>query len=114
MVFEYLVVDFLNRYLKPYVKHFDSTQLKLGIWKGNSVRSGTSVCSPMLSSSAIQPLCMSSLPSPVLLYYVHVLGLHRRTYKYMYVVPVVSSTFFSDRNILSILFSRRMGQIGET
>ena len=34
MVFESLLVDILNRYLRPYVKHLDTSQLKVGVWKG--------------------------------------------------------------------------------
>ena len=34
MVFESVVVDILNRYLKPYVKKLDTSQLKVGVWKG--------------------------------------------------------------------------------
>ena len=34
MVFESVVVDILNRYLKPYVKRLDTSQLKVGVWKG--------------------------------------------------------------------------------
>ena len=34
MVFESLVVDILNRFLKPYVKKLDTSQLKVGVWKG--------------------------------------------------------------------------------
>ncbi|XP_063769904.1 intermembrane lipid transfer protein VPS13A [Pseudophryne corroboree] len=34
MVFEYLVVDVLNRFLGDYVVNLDSSQLKLGIWGG--------------------------------------------------------------------------------
>ena len=36
MVFESVLVDILNRYLKPYVKKLDSSQLKLGAWKGEA------------------------------------------------------------------------------
>lgn len=34
MVFESLVVDLLNKYLGPYVKNLDPSQLKIGIWGG--------------------------------------------------------------------------------
>lgn len=34
MVFESVVVELLNRYLKPYVKKLDTSQLKVGVWKG--------------------------------------------------------------------------------
>ena len=34
MVFESLVTELLNKYLKPYVKRLDTSQLKLGVWKG--------------------------------------------------------------------------------
>jgi len=34
MVFESVIVDILNKYLKPYVKRLDSSQLNLGVWKG--------------------------------------------------------------------------------
>ena len=31
---ESILADILNRYLKPYVKKLDTSQLRLGIWKG--------------------------------------------------------------------------------
>lgn len=34
MVFESVVIELLNRYLKPYVKKLDTSQLKVGVWKG--------------------------------------------------------------------------------
>ncbi len=34
MVFESVLTDVLNRFLKPYVKKLDTSQLKLGIWGG--------------------------------------------------------------------------------
>lgn len=34
MVFESVLTDLLNRFLKPYVKKLDTSQLKLGIWGG--------------------------------------------------------------------------------
>ena len=34
MVFESVVVELLNRYLKPYVKKLDTSQLKVAVWKG--------------------------------------------------------------------------------
>lgn len=34
MVFESVIVDILNKYLKPYVQRLDSSQLNLGVWKG--------------------------------------------------------------------------------
>lgn len=37
MVFESVVVEFLNRFLKPYVKKLDTSQLKVGVWKGELV-----------------------------------------------------------------------------
>lgn len=37
MVFESVVVDILNRYLKPYVKKLDTSQLKVGVWKGEAI-----------------------------------------------------------------------------
>uniref|UniRef100_A0A4W5LDX6 Chorein N-terminal domain-containing protein n=1 Tax=Hucho hucho TaxID=62062 RepID=A0A4W5LDX6_9TELE len=36
MVFESVVVDVLNRFLGDYVVNLDTSQLKLGIWGGNS------------------------------------------------------------------------------
>ena len=33
---ESILADILNRYLKPYVKKLDTSQLCLGIWKGNA------------------------------------------------------------------------------
>ena len=36
MVFESVLADVLNRFLKPYVKKLDTSQLKLGIWGGNA------------------------------------------------------------------------------
>ena len=33
-MFESILADILNRYLKPYVKKLDTSQLRLGIWKG--------------------------------------------------------------------------------
>jgi len=33
-MFETILADILNRYLKPYVKKLDTSQLRLGIWKG--------------------------------------------------------------------------------
>lgn len=35
MVFESVVVDVLNRFLGDYVVNLDTSQLSLGIWKGN-------------------------------------------------------------------------------
>ncbi len=35
MVFESAVVELLNRFLKPYVKKLDTSQLKVAVWKGN-------------------------------------------------------------------------------
>lgn len=37
MVFESVVVDVLNRFLGDYVVNLDSSQLKLGIWGGNTL-----------------------------------------------------------------------------
>ena len=37
MVFESVLVDVLNKYLKPYVKKLDTSQLKIGVWKGERV-----------------------------------------------------------------------------
>lgn len=37
MVFESVLVDVLNKYLKPYVKKLDTSQLKIGVWKGKRV-----------------------------------------------------------------------------
>ena len=34
MVFESLLVEVLNRFLGPYVKNLDASQLKVGIWGG--------------------------------------------------------------------------------
>ena len=34
MVFESMLVDILNRYLRPYVKRLDPSQIKVGVWKG--------------------------------------------------------------------------------
>ena len=34
MVFESLLVDILNIYLKPYVKKIDSSNLNIGVWNG--------------------------------------------------------------------------------
>ena len=34
MVFEGLLVSVLNRFLGPYVKNLDASQLKVGIWSG--------------------------------------------------------------------------------
>lgn len=34
MVFEGILVDVLNRFLGPYVKNLDASQLKVGIWGG--------------------------------------------------------------------------------
>ena len=34
MVFESLLVDILNLYLKPYVKKIDSSNLNIGVWNG--------------------------------------------------------------------------------
>lgn len=34
MVFESVLVDILNRYLRPYVKRLDPSQIKVGVWKG--------------------------------------------------------------------------------
>jgi len=34
MVFESVVVELLNRFLKPYVKKLDTSQLKVAVWKG--------------------------------------------------------------------------------
>ena len=36
MVFESVLVDILNRYLRPYVKRLDPSQIKVGVWKGES------------------------------------------------------------------------------
>ena len=33
-MFESVLVDVLNKYLKPYVKKLDTSQLKIGVWKG--------------------------------------------------------------------------------
>ena len=37
-MFESILADILNRYLKPYVKKLDTSQLRLGIWKGKLLR----------------------------------------------------------------------------
>lgn len=34
MVFEGILVDILNRFLGPYVKNLDASQLRVGIWGG--------------------------------------------------------------------------------
>jgi vacuolar protein sorting-associated protein 13A/C len=36
MVFESVLVDILNRYLRPYVKRLDPSQIKVGVWKGHA------------------------------------------------------------------------------
>ena len=36
MVFESVVVELLNRFLKPYVKKLDTSQLKVAVWKGKN------------------------------------------------------------------------------
>lgn len=36
MVFASVVVDILNRYLRPYVKKLDPSQIKVGVWKGEA------------------------------------------------------------------------------
>jgi vacuolar protein sorting-associated protein 13A/C len=35
MVFESVLVDIINKYLKPYVKKIDSSNLNIGVWNGN-------------------------------------------------------------------------------
>lgn len=47
MVFESLLVDILNRYLKPYVKKIDSSNLNIGVWNGKA-------CQPPISKSVQQ------------------------------------------------------------
>ena len=37
MVFESIVADLLNKYLGKYVENLDASQLKIGIWGGNSL-----------------------------------------------------------------------------
>ena len=34
MVFEGVLVDVLNHFLRPYVKNLDASQLKIAIWSG--------------------------------------------------------------------------------
>ena len=34
MVFEGILADVLNRFLGPYVKNLDASQLRVGIWGG--------------------------------------------------------------------------------
>lgn len=38
MVLEGVLVDLLNRFLGPYVKNLDASQLSVGIWGGACVR----------------------------------------------------------------------------
>ena len=47
MVFESLLVDILNRYLKPYVKKIDSSNLNIGVWNGKA-------CQPPIPKSVQQ------------------------------------------------------------
>lgn len=39
-----MLVDILNRYLRPYVKKLDPSQMKLGVWKGERSQYGIRVC----------------------------------------------------------------------
>lgn len=34
MVFEAVVVELLNKFLKQYIENLDTSQLKIGIWGG--------------------------------------------------------------------------------
>ena len=35
MVFETVLVDILNRFLSPYVKNLDSSQIQVSVWSGD-------------------------------------------------------------------------------
>ena len=48
MVFESVLVDVLNKYLKPYVKKLDTSQLKIGVWKGKRVCPSLTLILPLL------------------------------------------------------------------
>ena len=45
MVFESVLVDILNRYLRPYVKRLDPSQIKVGVWKGEIAGVQAASCS---------------------------------------------------------------------
>ena len=45
MVFESVLVDILNRYLRPYVKRLDPSQIKVGVWKGEITGVQAASCS---------------------------------------------------------------------
>lgn len=47
-MFESILADILNRYLKPYVKKLDTSQLRLGIWKGKQYHGPPIVCTLQL------------------------------------------------------------------
>lgn len=55
MVFEGILVDVLNRFLGPYVKNLDASQLKVGIWGGAHYLEYPSLCRDLLCS---YDLCM--------------------------------------------------------
>ena len=40
MVFEGVLVDVLNHFLRPYLKNLDASQLRVGIWSGKCVLNG--------------------------------------------------------------------------
>ena len=48
MVFEGILVDVLNRFLGPYVKNLDASQLKVGIWGGAHYLEYPSPCLALL------------------------------------------------------------------
>lgn len=50
MVFEGILVDVLNRFLGPYVKNLDASQLKVGIWGGAHYLEYSSQCRHLLYS----------------------------------------------------------------
>lgn len=57
MVFESLLVDILNRYLKPYVKKIDSSNLNIGVWNGMGDRCFTRQSPLVAFKQRACPLC---------------------------------------------------------
>ena len=56
-MFESILADILNRYLKPYVKKLDTSQLRLGIWKGKAFEPRSVVLHVLLAGD----VCLENL-----------------------------------------------------
>ena len=50
-----MLVDILNRYLRPYVKRLDPSQIKVGVWKGEGLPL-LSYCTTLINTHTTQAM----------------------------------------------------------